>query len=216
MSSFPSSNSTNPNVDNYLLETLMDRLQLRAPVNNPLVSQSLEDYLFGDDDSDDDNVSHEVIYDGKSALYKEESKLENEVIKTILSGKAETLKPNSGQAVTVRDHQICVGCQEEENGEYLVWEWHGHIMAYSEKYGYSPEYVYGNYFQRVKPPRPPSVAATPLHKEEEEKGKPGLKEIFDCFKEDYTPGRILHRNINAGPSRSPISYYSPFFLIPVL
>lgn len=208
MSAFP--NGSNFNLDNLLLETMMGRLQLRAPINNnPLVTQSLEDFLFNDLDEDgDDNETCE----GKSELAREEAKLEREVIKIILSGEGESvLKPNSGQAVSVRDHHICVGFQDEETSGYRVWEWHGHIMAFDDEFGYNPEYIYGNYFQWFKPrPNPVAAAAVvddvvkPLEKEEEEEEEEkqenqGLRELID--NKDSTEARILHRNINASSPR---------------
>ncbi|XP_020210928.1 uncharacterized protein LOC109795799 [Cajanus cajan] len=208
MSGFRS--SSNSNLDNLLLETMMGRLQLRAPINNPLVTQSLEDFLFNDlDDEDDDDD------EGKSELMREEAKLEREVIKIILRGDGETLlKPNSGQAVSVRDHHICVGFQDEEASGYRVWEWHGHIMAFDDEFGYNPEYIYGNYFQWFKP-RPSTGAAAAgaaveaLQKENEEEEEEeeeeekqenqGLRELIDT--KDSTEARILHRNINAASPR---------------
>ncbi|XP_022631559.1 uncharacterized protein LOC106776672 [Vigna radiata var. radiata] len=137
---------------------MMDRLQLRALINNPLVMQSLEDFLFNDLDEDEDDAD-EVSFKGKSELARKEAKLEKEVIKIILSGNNQSpLKPNSGQAVSVRDHHICVGFQDEEASGYRVWEWHDHIMAFDEEFDYNPEYVYGNYFQWFKP-RPGCASA---------------------------------------------------------
>ncbi|KAK7336977.1 hypothetical protein VNO77_17531 [Canavalia gladiata] len=200
MSSFSNNSS---NLDNLLLQTLMGRLQLRAPINNPLVTQSLEDFLFdavSDVDDDDDD-------EGKSELAKEEAKLEREVIKIILSGNSDSLKPNSGQAVSVRDHHICVGFQEEEGSDYRVWEWHGHVMVFDDEFGYTPEYIYGNYFQRLKPkpspspsPPPPPAAADASLVKEEKPDNLGLRELIDT--KDSSDARILHRNINAGSPRA--------------
>lgn len=210
MSAFP--NGSNSSLDNLLLQTMMGRLQLRAPINNPLVTQSLEDFLFNDlgDDDDDggDNEDSEKAFEGKSELAREEAKLEREVIKIVLSGNGESvLKPNSGQAVSVRDHHICVGFQDEEDSGYRVWEWHGHIMSFDEEFGYNPEYIYGNYFQWFKA-RPSSVAAVAdavVEKEEEEEEdeekqeNQGLRELID--NKDSADARILHRNINAACPR---------------
>ena len=205
MSAFP--NGSNSNLDNLLLQTMMGRLQLRAPINNPLVTQSLEDFLFNDLDEDD---ADEESFEGKSELAREEAKLEKEVIKIILSGNGESLlKPNSGQAVSVRDHHICVGFQDEEASGYRVWEWHGHIMAFDEEFGYNPEYIYGNYFQWFKP-RPGGASAAvadPVVKKEEEEEEEeeekqenqGLRELIDT--KDSADARILHRNINAASPR---------------
>ncbi|XP_061341493.1 uncharacterized protein LOC133287824 [Gastrolobium bilobum] len=210
MSSFTTNNNnSNSNLDNLLLQTLMGRLQLRTPMNNPLVSQSLEDFLFdaaNDLDLDDDDDENDAVnYGSRSELAKEESKLEREIVQVILSGNADSLKPNSGQAVSIRDHHICVGFQEEEGSDYRVWEWHGHIMMFDEEHGYSPEYIYGNYFQRLMPKPAGSsgsgsggggVDENPV---EQKVGNLGLRELIDT--KDSTGGRILHRNINAGSPR---------------
>ncbi|XP_059667793.1 uncharacterized protein LOC132313137 [Cornus florida] len=194
MSSF---NST-PNFDNLLLQTLMGRLQIRPPNlhSPPILTQTLEDLLFdinnlSDGDEDDDS---------KPQLAKEERKLEKEIIRTILSGKTETLKPNSGQAVTIGEHHICVGFHEETDSDYRVWEWHGHIMLFDEENGYTPEYIYGNYFERV--PVKPVVARDDEKKgdEKEEKvGNLGLRELIESG--DSSSSRILHRNVSAGSPR---------------
>ncbi|OMO97134.1 hypothetical protein COLO4_14858 [Corchorus olitorius] len=206
MSSFTNTS----NFDNLLLQTLMGRLQIRPPNStfNPSLTQSLEELLLdaanlSDSDSDDGN---------KTQLAKEESKLEKEIIKIILSGKTDSLKPNSGQAVTINEHHICITFHEEKGSDYRVWEWHGHIMLFDEENGYTPEYIYGNYFERLQ--GKPRVArdeeekeAEAAEKEEEEEeeeeekaGNLGLRELIDGGA-DSAGGRILHRNINAGSPR---------------
>ncbi|CAK7333807.1 unnamed protein product [Dovyalis caffra] len=187
------------NFDNLLLQTLMGRLQIHPPPpsRNPFLSQSLEDLLFNvDDSSDDDDTS-------KTQLSKEESKLEKEIIRVILSGKTDSLKPNSGQAVTVGEHHICVGFHEEKGSDYRVWEWHGHIMLFDEENGYTPEYIYGNYFERhlgkTAAATAPKQEQEENEDEEEEKiGNLGLRELIDGG--DSAAARILHRNICAGSS----------------
>ncbi|CAL8165162.1 unnamed protein product [Prunus armeniaca] len=199
MSSF--TNTTN--FDNLMLQTLMGRLQIRPPTNNSFLSQTLEELLFdaanlsGDEDDDDEN---------KTQLAKEESKLEKDIIRVILSGKTDSLKPNSGQAVTIGEHHICVGFHEETGSDYRVWEWHGHIMLFDEENGYTPEYIYGNYFERLigKARTGSSGARVEEEAKEEEEDKEqvgnlGLRELIDGG--DSGQGRILHRNINAGSSR---------------
>ncbi|KAH7553661.1 hypothetical protein JRO89_XS12G0039500 [Xanthoceras sorbifolium] len=185
----------------------MGRLQIRPPNSSILPHQSLEDLLFDAahlaDSSDDDDDS------GKTQLSKEESKLEKEIIKTILSGKIDSLKPNSGQAVTIGEHHICVGFHEETGSDYRVWEWHGHIMLFDEENGYTPEYIYGNYFERLqgKSRRGGDVVVEKEkdddEKEEEEKEEKvetlGLRELIDGG--DTNAGRILHRNMNNGSPR---------------
>ena len=187
-------NNGTANFDNLLMQTLMGRLQIRP--QNPLLPQSLEDLLFdpaitshlsSDDDNDDDS---------KTQLAKEESKLEKEIIRIILSGNIQSLKPNSGQAVTIGEHHICVGFHEETGSDYRVWEWHGHIMLFDEENGYTPEYIYGNYFERV----PVKAAAKVGGEEKDEKvGNMGLRELIESG--DSGSSRIIHRNMNSGSPR---------------
>ncbi|XWS43692.1 hypothetical protein CRYUN_Cryun16bG0125200 [Craigia yunnanensis] len=111
MSSF--TNTTN--FDNLLLQNLMGRLQIRPSNNNhPFLTQSLEDLLLdaanmSDSDSEDSN---------KTQLAKEASKLEKDIIWIILSGKTDPLKPNSGQAITINEHHICITFREEKGSDY--------------------------------------------------------------------------------------------------
>ncbi|CAN4109649.1 unnamed protein product [Withania somnifera] len=192
-----SDSSTTSNFDNLLLQSLMSRLQIRPP---PSTSLSLEDLLFNNLPSDDDEENLNE-YSSKSELSKEESRLEKQIIRTILSGKIDSLKPNSGQAVTIREHHICVGFHEDPGTDYRVWEWHGHVMLFDEENGYTPEYIYGNYFERVK-----LNTKTKKKKEEEEVEKEekvrnlGLKELIESG-ESNSEGRILRRNMNAGSPR---------------
>ncbi|CAH1452212.1 unnamed protein product [Lactuca virosa] len=214
MSSFTNTS----NLDNLLLQTLMGRLQIRPPNPlqpqlSPLFNQTLEDLLLDsmnnisdteddqDDDDDDENNRR-----SKTQLAKEESKLEKAVIKIILSGNGdETLKPNSGQAVTIGEHHICVGYHVETGSEYRVWEWHGHIMLFDDENGYNPEYIYGNYFERMKivPGKMKEEAAAAVNggvgDKEEKSINSGLKELIGSS-EDAGSGRILHRNVNVGSS----------------
>ncbi|WCJ18097.1 hypothetical protein M5689_000473 [Euphorbia peplus] len=204
MSSFANTS----NFDNLMLQTLLGRLQIGAPnaPNNPLLSRSLEDLLldaasgFSDDISDDDNSD-----DNRTELVKEESKLEKEIVRVIVSGKADSLKPNSGQAITIGDHHVCVGFHEDKGSDYRVWEWHGHIMVVDEDNEYTAEYIYGNYFERLQVK---SGVQTEVKKEmkevkeeeedteEEKTGNLGLRELIDGG--DSGGARIVHRNINAG------------------
>lgn len=196
-----SSLTNTTNLDNLLLQTLMGRLQIRPPNNNPFLTQSLEDLLLdaanvSDSDSEDNS---------KTQLAKEESKLEKEIIRIILLGKTDPLKPNSGQAVTINEHHICITFHEEKESDYRVWEWHGHIMLFDEENGYTPEYIYGNYFERLQ--GKPRVARDEKEKEEEAEeeeeekvGNLGLRELIDGGGESGG-GRILHRNISAGSPR---------------
>lgn len=82
-------------------------------------------------------------------------------------------------------------------------------MILDEDHGYSPEYIYGNYFQRLVPRTvgggrggdggAGGVAEVEEEKEEEKVGNLGLRELID--NKDSNGGRILHRNVNAGSPR---------------
>jgi hypothetical protein len=198
MSSF--TNTTN--FDNLLLQTLMGRLQIRPPTS-PLQSQSLEELLFDAANFSDDIDDDEDDNSNKTQLAKEESTLEKEIVRVILSGKTDSLKPNSGQAVTIGEHHICVGFHEEKGSDYRVWEWHGHIMLFDEENGYTPEYIYGNYFERLLVKSRGGEEEKEEEEEEEEKeekvGNLGLRELIDGG--DSGGGRILHRSMNTGSSR---------------
>ncbi|KAK9741924.1 hypothetical protein RND81_03G137900 [Saponaria officinalis] len=221
MSTF-NTTATTPNFDNLLLQSLLNRLQIHQPpppttaaaVDNhhPLLSSSFEDFLADhlslslssdennsdiDNDTDDDDNEDEGGEKKKTRLSKEESRLEKEIIKIIHTGNTQTLNPNSGQAVAIGDHYVCVGFHEEDGSGYRVWEWHGHIMLFDDDLGYTPEYVYGNYFERVK------------KREKEEKKvvencNLGLRELIDGDDNDGVRGlgktRVLHRGRNAGSS----------------
>lgn len=185
MSSFNGSS----NMDNFLLQTLLGRLHIRPPNSSPLLSQSL-DNSDGDDDDDDG--------DSGNSLDREEARLEKELIRVIVSGRIDSLKANSGQAVTVNEHHICVGFHEDEESDYRVWEWHGQIMLFDEENGYTPEYIYGNYFERLLPKKKEAKQEA----EEEEVENLGLRELIDGGGGDDARGRVIHRNINIGSSRA--------------
>ncbi|CAG7905753.1 unnamed protein product [Brassica rapa] len=194
----PTMSSFNGNMDNLLLQTLLGRLQIRPP-NSPFLSQSLDDLLFKSDDTDNDDDDEDL--DPQNNLEREEAKLEKELIRVIVSGRIDSLKPNSGQAVTVNEHHICVGFHEDEESDYRVWEWHGHIMLFDEENGYTPEYIYGNYFERLPVKLLPSRGVGKEVKEEVEEVESlgGLRELIDGG--DGDRGRVLHRNVNIGSSR---------------
>ncbi|KAL0375182.1 UNVERIFIED_CONTAM: hypothetical protein Sradi_3433900 [Sesamum radiatum] len=204
-------NSSTPNFDNLLLQSLMSRLQLRPHASPPSsAAKSLEDLLFSDlllnlSESDSDSDNEDSSSSPKTQLAKEESRLEKEIVRTILTGEIEKLKPNSGQAISIGEHHICVGFQEETGSDYRVWEWHGHIMLFDEENGYTPEYIYGNYFERVGAAKRKMKKETAKKesdddddekdREEEKVGNMGLKELIDSGESGN--GRILHRNLNA-------------------
>ena len=91
---------------------------------------------------------------GRSKLAREEALLEAKIIQIILSSEPgeceETLKPNSRKSVSVGGHSICVVYRDDANSGYRIWEWHGHILIFDEEKGYSPEYIYGNFFQPLQ------------------------------------------------------------------
>ncbi|KNA20056.1 hypothetical protein SOVF_055930 [Spinacia oleracea] len=213
--------TTTPNFDNLLLQSLMGRLQLRQqqpPLpslqhdnNHLLLSQSFEDLLlnaatnggrlsdfsFSDEDGEDFSDGGG---DFKTHLSKEESKLEKELIKVILSGKTETLKPNSGQAVAIGEHHVCVGFHEENESDYRVWEWHGHIMLFDEENGYTPEYIYGNYFERLMGKMKSEKKEEEVEDIEQKVENLGLRELIEGG--DTTGCRVLHQSRNASSPRS--------------
>ncbi|CAL9089923.1 unnamed protein product [Musa textilis] len=197
--------------DQLLLQTLMSRLQLRPPYldTNSFLSHSLDDFLLGDrgsdaDGSDGDGEGDDEDGGGGSKnrrlLAKEEAKLEKEIVRIVRSGNAvEALKANSGQSVAIGDHCICVAVHEEEAGsEYRVWEWHGHIMLFDEENGYSAEYIYGNYFERL----PEKKGRKQAGDDDEDKskikagGSLGLRDLIHDSKDSIGngAGRVLHRN----------------------
>ncbi|KAJ0979479.1 hypothetical protein J5N97_014953 [Dioscorea zingiberensis] len=143
---------SNHSIDPMFLSNLMDRLHLRHSLldTNSFLSHSLDDLLLLSDpesDADVDELPEDVKE--RSLLAEEEAKLEKEIIRIILSGNSDKdLKPNSGQSVSIGEHSICVGFHEEPGSEYRVWEWHGHLIIFDEEDGYSPEYIYGSYFER--------------------------------------------------------------------
>uniref|UniRef100_A0A2P2Q656 Uncharacterized protein n=1 Tax=Rhizophora mucronata TaxID=61149 RepID=A0A2P2Q656_RHIMU len=180
----------------------MGRLQIHSPSssqNDPLFSRSLEDLLLDaannfSEESDDDNPNI-----NKSRLSREESKVEREIIRIILSGKTDSLNPNSGQAVTICEHHVCIGFHEEKEHDYRVWEWHGHIMLFDEENGYSPEYIYGNYFERLPGKVNYGGGITEAEENEEEETKEvlnmGLRGLIDGGNSKGSAS-ILHRNID--------------------
>lgn len=76
-------------------------------------------------------------------------------------------------------------------------------MLFDEENGYSPEYIYGNYFERVQPKESAAVSGGGGRKKEEEKegggGTQGLRELIGGA--GFANGRILQRNLSAGSPR---------------
>jgi hypothetical protein len=147
MASPSKNNASETPIDALFLQNLMGRLQLRPPFleSNSFLTSSLEDLLLlsnslPDSDADSDaEPDFSLDSDGsRRALAKEETKLEKEIVRLVQSGDADQLlKPNSGQSVSIGDHNICVGFHVDKEAEYRVWEWHGHIMLYDETDGYT-------------------------------------------------------------------------------
>ena len=87
---------------------------------------------------------------GMSWLLKEEYEVEKEIMGIIRSGNTDLLKPNCPNGITIREHPICVLLHEQEDPEFRVWEWHGHIMIYDPQSGsYRLEYIHGHYCERL-------------------------------------------------------------------
>ncbi|XP_008788087.1 uncharacterized protein LOC103705948 [Phoenix dactylifera] len=200
--------------DHLLLQSLMGRLQLRPPYldTNSFLSHSLDDFLLrdelpSDDEDDEEEEDGELTaFSGDGARHrrhigKEEARLEKEIIKIVHSGNAkEKLKANSGQSVSIGDHDICIGAHEEPGSEYRVWEWHGHIMLFDEENGYSAEYIYGNYFERLPDKKGGRKDEEEEDDEEGTKVKAGANSgLRDLIGDSKDPvgngeGRVLHRN----------------------
>nr|GMD46582.1 uncharacterized protein LOC109182338 [Ipomoea batatas] len=140
--------------------------------SEPLLTSSVPDLKF-----DPFSIKLYGPYLEINALAREESKLEKEIIRTIHSGSTDSLKPNSGQAVTIGEHHICVGFHEDEDSDYRVWEWHGHIILFDDENGYNPEYIYGNYFERL-------AAKTAMKKKQGEE-KQAEKEVEKVLVEKF-------------------------------
>ena len=127
---------------------------------------------------------------GKIAI--EEAKIEKAIIEAITRGKIQTLKPNSGEAITICEHYICVSFHDEPESECRVWEWHGHVLSYNEERGYTQEYVYGNYFERTM------RSAFSDESEAERDVGLGLRELISGI--NLMDGRILRGNMNSTDS----------------
>ncbi|XP_076937570.1 uncharacterized protein LOC143605290 [Bidens hawaiensis] len=165
-----------PNFDTHLLQTLINKLQIN-PINPQLTPNLIQTLELDELDHQDDDFTTEPI---KTHLAVEELKLEKELINIITSGNGEEkLKANSGQAVAIGEHYVCVGCYSEAGSEYRVWEWHGHVMVFDEETGYDPEYVYGNYFERVKVEKVVNCGLKELIRSSEGVGS-GASEEYEC------------------------------------
>ena len=74
-------------------------------------------------------------------------------------------------------------------------------MLFDEENGYTPEYIYGNYFERllVKSRGVEEEKEEEQEEKEEKVSNLGLRELIDAG--DSNGARILHRNVNAGSPR---------------
>ncbi|CAK8543752.1 unnamed protein product [Lathyrus sativus] len=191
MSSLPNNSSSSVHrLDTMFLHHLLRSLQVQDSDNqvtdeNFISEEEEQEYEYEDD------KPRPYQDDGLQTIYQEESRIEAEVVYRILNGESHTLKPNSGETVMIRESSIAVRFHvEEEEGEYIVWEWHGHIPRYTEDHQFSLEYIYGNYFQRIVT----EERATTRPRVDAAADK-GLKDLFDGAV-NLSPGRILHRNLN--------------------
>lgn len=172
--------STKNSFESLVVSTMMSRLNMRSPFldTNTFLSNSY-DRIISDE--------------SKSPLEREEAKLEKNIVQIISSGDTDKLKANSGQAVTIGDHQVCVGFHEDPEPGYRVWEWHGHIMLYDEE-----KYIYGNFFEKATEFK--RKAAKPQEKKDKENEASGvtvgLGGLIDTVNE--MNARILCRNMSAG------------------
>jgi hypothetical protein len=201
-------------VDALFLQNLMSRVQLRPPFldTNSFLTHDLDDFLLnefaalsaaaGASDDDDDEEDEDGEFSGgetrrRRMLAREEAKLEKEIVRMVLAGEAEEkLKPNSGQSVAVGDHHLCVGFHDEADGEYRVWEWHGHVMLFDDEDGYSAEYIYGNHFE-------PLAAATARSKKKEKEKREkdlsmGLRDLVVDTDDSGNGNRSKQKGSNGG------------------
>ncbi|RWR91016.1 hypothetical protein CKAN_02015300 [Cinnamomum micranthum f. kanehirae] len=65
-------------------------------------------------------------------MANEEVEVERQIVRTIIAGNSDSLRPNSDEPITIRGHNIVVGCHNERGSVYQVWEWHVHVMTYDE------------------------------------------------------------------------------------
>lgn len=148
------------------------------------ILQSLHSLHHSPSQSPEHNPIHNT---GRIAI--EEAKIEKAIIEAITRGKVQTLKPNSGEAIPIGEHYICVSFHDEPESECRVWEWHGHILSYKEEHGYTQEYVYGNYFERTM-----RRVFSDESDEERDLGL-GLRDLIGGI--NLMDGRILCRNVDS-------------------
>lgn len=167
------------------------------------------------------DLSLPVDVRGKGRIAREEAALQAILVQRITNGNWDSLKPNSGKAISVDDHHICVAYHEDRESGFRVWEWHGHLLIFDDDAGFSPEYTYGNFFQPLEAKKEDCVDDDEEEEEEEDDGDKG-KAHKDCngishrvglggiieeneslsqINKKKQQGRpILHRIVNKAPS----------------
>lgn len=132
-------------------------------------------------------------------MLKEERAIEREIIKAITTGKLDSLKPNSGQSVPIGEHYVCVSYHEESDSNCRVWEWHGHVVFYDDESGYTQEYVYGNYFERMMMTREVFGDESDEEDESNEERNLGLGDLISSL--SLNDGRLFSRNMGSNSRR---------------
>ncbi|GLT89614.1 hypothetical protein SLE2022_075910 [Rubroshorea leprosula] len=193
----------------YVLNSLIGSLKSGCPPevqNNPTFHGILAMLKFILGDKLDLVPDHKVEERHRAHVLREECKVEQEVIRIILSGNTDSLKANSGEAVYINNHYLCMNTHHEEGDDekYRVWEWHGHIVTFHPRNGFSLEHFYGNYFE----PRYDVLRRTRVEEQEkertEEKQEPapdmGLRGLNSGLNGTNADG-IVHRDVNPDSRR---------------
>lgn len=131
----------------------------------------------------------------RTQILKEEAHIEREIIKAISSGKIESLQPNSGQSISIGEHYVCVSFHDELESDCRVWEWHGHVVSYNAERGYTQEYVYGSYYERMMK----KVLYEDSEEEKDEEDNSGLRQFIGGL--NLTDGRFFCRNLSDNSRR---------------
>lgn len=94
---------------------------------------------------------------------------------------------------------MCVSFHEEKESDCRVWEWHGHVVSYSEGRGYTQEYVYGSYFERMMKKVVVSDDEDEGESEQEKGIGLGLREFIGGM--NLMDGRVFCRNFTDNSRR---------------
>ena len=155
--SYPPNNSSSTinNSNEILRDHIINRLQLQDSDNK----DPYEDFRFDKEEEASENEDNKPHLNPArlQTIYRKESMLKDEIVYRILNGKSHNMKPNSGETIHILESDISLWFHTEEEGEYRLWEWHGHIVGYTNECRFSPEYIYGNYFERIGLEEPPCV-----------------------------------------------------------